>query len=100
MLIRFFINFFKSIYNFIFHIFRKLKNFFVNLYYLNPIEVKADLIAESNMILKGRVFKKKRRKLALYYHLFVLFFFFSFLMFYDMADEDQYLFIYEFHKWW
>jgi hypothetical protein len=100
MLVRFFVNFIKAIYRFICNGIRKIKNFLINLYYLNPGEVKADLIAEYNMTLKARDVKKQRRKLSLFYHLFVLFLFFSILMFYDMGDEDQYLFIYEFHKWW
>jgi hypothetical protein len=64
------------------------------------IVLKADLYAESNMTLRARVLKKQRRKLTFYYSLWFLFMFWSFLMFYDMADEDQFFFVYEFHKWW
>jgi uncharacterized membrane protein len=77
-----------------------MKKFLADLYYSNPLEVNADLRAEHNMTLKVREVKRQRRKLAIIYNLFVFFLFFSFLMFYDVADEDQYLFIYEFHKWW
>jgi hypothetical protein len=80
---------------------RKFKKFFSNFFFaLNPIIVNAELKANSNMALKARIVKKERRKLSLLYHLFFFFCFFSILMFYDVADEELYLFIYEFHKWW
>lgn len=80
--------------------YRKFKKSIGALFDLNPITKYSDLRAHYNMTLKARKVKKERRKLSLFYHLFLFFCFFSILMFYDVADEDQYLFIYEFHKWW
>ena len=99
-MLRYIQNFRAKIYIYIRTKIRKLKKYLRNFFELNPINVNADLKANSNMTLKARIVKKERRKLSFLYHLFVFFFFFSFLMFYDVADEDQYLFIYEFHKWW
>jgi len=99
-MLRYIQNFRVKIYIYIRTKTRKLKKNLRNFFDLNPINVNADLKANSNMALKARIVKKERRKLSLLYHLFVFFFFFSFLMLYDVADEDQYLFIYEFHKWW
>lgn len=79
---------------------RKLKNFIIDFIFDNSLNKKADSIAEYNMTLKARKLKKQRRKLSLFYQFCFLFCFCSILLFYDVADEDQFLFIYEFHKWW
>jgi hypothetical protein len=79
---------------------RLFKNAIKKKYQLNKLYLKADLLAEQNMTLKYKILKKKKKYISLICHLIIFFIFFSFLMFYDMADEEQYFFVYEFHKWW
>jgi hypothetical protein len=60
-----------------------------------------DSFAEYNMVLTRKQSRKQRLRRSIFNHLcvFALLSFFL-LFFYDIADEDQFLFLYEFHKWW
>jgi hypothetical protein len=100
LILRKLISFISLFSNFIKKKNRAFKNAIRNKYQSNRLYLKFDSLSEYNMTLKHRAYKKKKKRLSLICHFFIFFLFFSFLMFYDMADEDQYFFVYEFHKWW
>jgi len=89
----------KRFFVFILNEIRTLINVIIN-FMLNPASYRHNVMAEYNMTADAKTIKRQRRKLSFVYHVIVLFICFSFLMLYDVADEEQYLFIYEFHKWW
>src|SRR3990167_5491342 len=92
-MLRYIQNFRAKIYIYIRTKIRKLKKYLRNFFELNPINVNADLKANSNMTLKARIVKKERRKLSLLYHLFVFFFFFFFFFMMLLMKINIYLFM-------
>jgi len=58
-------------------------------------------VTEYTMVSTNKDYKLQKRRFKVLHHLLVFCIFSSILIFFfDMAEDDQFLYLYEFHKWW
>lgn len=58
-------------------------------------------VTEYTMVSLNKDYKRQKRRFKVLHHLLVLCLFGSIsIFFFDMAEDDQFLYLYEFHKWW